>query len=77
MCMPPLRFSGGKLNKLAARYKGLAIYLGILLGTNEFFVGGKEGVSRASSFKQLPVVQRYDVDTFNEFQEVLQTTRVL
>ena len=46
------------------------MYLGVRLGTSEIFVGEKDGVSRASSFKRLPVVQRYNVETFNEFQGV-------
>ena len=41
----------GHKNKLEPRYLGPAIYLGVLLGTGEIYVGTPEGIKTAFAFK--------------------------
>ena len=55
----------GHRNKLEPRYLGPAIFLGVLLGTGEIFVGTKEGIVTAFAFKRLPEPERYQKSVLN------------
>ena len=57
----------GHRNKLEPRYLGPAIFLGVLLGTGEIFVGTKEGTVTAFAFKRLPAPERYQKEILNSF----------
>ena len=64
MYLPHDRHRGHK-NKLEPRYLGPAIYLGVLIGTGEIFVGTPEGVVTAFAFKRMPEPEKYMRDLMN------------
>ena len=57
----------GHLNKLEARFRGPGVFLGVMMGTGELFVGTDAGVLTVFGFKRMPRPSRFDKIVLDKF----------